>query len=161
MNGMNNEVSIIKLAAKSFVDSDIGEIGDLLDALEKVYVFRALDVDVDASDEDSASKLIRIAIPLESHFHHMKDGKDEDVVRAYNLVASIFEYAAKIHLDDKSISNDFWLRASISYLCAKKSANSIVCAGKVKKTFVDKNNLESEINILVFTYLSRNITDTI
>ena len=161
MNSMNNEVSIIKLAAKSFVDSDIGEIGDLLDALEKVYVFRALDVDVDASDKDSASKLIRIAIPLESHFHHMKDGKDEDVVRAYNLVASIFEYAAKIHLDDKSISNDFWLRASISYLCAKKSANSIVCAEKVKKTFVDKNNLESEINILVFTYLSRNITDTI
>jgi len=161
MSNASKKNPIIEFALKSFVDSDVGEWDNLLTALEKVYVFRALDVDVSVSDSESASKLIRIAIPLESHFHHMRDEKNEELLRAYNLIASIFEYAAKIYSDDISVNNDFWLRASISYLCAKKSANSIVCAEKAKTAFINKNDLESELNFLVFSYLSRKITDTI
>lgn len=161
MSNASKKNPIIEFALKSFVDSDVGEWDNLLTALEKVYVFRALDVDVSVSDSESASKLIRIAIPLESHFHHMRDENNEELLRAYNLIASIFEYAARIYSNDVSVNNDFWLRASISYLCAKKSANSIVCAEKAKTAFINKNDLESELNFLVFSYLSRKITDTI
>ncbi len=161
MCGMNNEISIIKSAADSFVNSDIDDIGKFFDALEKLYIFRALEADVENSDKESASKLIKIAIPLESTFHHKKDAKDEEKVLAYNLLASIFEYAARVNSDEKAVSSDYWLRASIAYLHAKKSANSIVCVKQAEKFFVKENNLEDELYAFVFLYLSREIPDVL
>ena len=156
---MNNEKDIIKDTIDTFVNLDIGDFDKFFDSLEKLYIFRALDADTKDLNKDSALKLIKIAIPLESIFHHKKNISKEEIILVYNILASIFEYAARINSKDNAISNDYWLRASIAYLYAKKSANSIVCAKKAKKPFVKENNLEDELYFLVFSYLTRDITN--
>ncbi len=157
---MNNEISIIQTAADSFVDADVGNIEEFLESLEKVYIHRALEEDIENSDKEAASKLLQIAIPLESKFHYSKTHNEKEIIRAYNLLASIFEYAARVYSDDKPVSSDYWLRASIAYMHAKKSANSIVCAEQAEKSFVSENSIEDQLYSLVFSYMTRKIPKT-
>ncbi|GEM_PF-5283592 len=147
-------------AADSFLrEKKSPSLQELVNSLEKLYVYRALDVNYSASDEQYAKRLIQIAIPLESQLFHSEE-QSEDIFRANSLVASIFEYAAKLEQNDYK-RNEFWLRSSLAYLQAKKSANSIVIAKKVKHVVDERDEIETRITPLVLSFLSRDIIKTL
>lgn len=147
-------------AADSFLNArESPSLQELVNALEKLYVYRALDVNSITSDEQSAKRLIQIAIPLESQLFHTEEKSDE-IFRANSLVASIFEYAAKLEQNEYK-RNEFWLRASLAYLQAKKSANSIVVAKNVKHVVDERDDIEKYITPLILSFLSRDIIKTL
>lgn len=147
-------------AADSFLNErESPSLQELVNALEKLYVYRALDINSITSDEQAAKRLIQIAIPLESQLFHTEE-KSDDIFRANSLVASIFEYAAKLEQNEYK-RNEFWLRASLAYLQAKKSANSIVVAKNVKHVVDERDDIEKYITPLILSFLARDIIKTL
>jgi replicative superfamily II helicase len=147
-------------AANSFLKkTESTSLQALVNSLEKLYVYRALNINSNLSDEESAKRLIQIAIPLESQLFHSEEQSDE-LSHANSLVALIFEYAAKLEQNEYK-RNEFWLRASLAYLQAKKSANSIVVAKKVKHVVDPSDEIESRITPLILSFLSRDIITTL
>jgi replicative superfamily II helicase len=147
-------------AADSFLnEKESPSLQELVNALEKLYVYRALNITSSSNDEQYAKRLIQIAIPLESQLFH-SDEQSEDIFRANSLVASIFEYAAKLEQNVYK-KNEFWLRASLAYLQAKKSANSIVIAKNVKHIVDERDNIGKQITPLILSFLSRDIIKTL
>jgi len=159
MQKVGNYISTsVKSAADSFLGKDeIENLKKLVDSLEKLYIFRALNVNPEVGDEDAAKRLVQIVIPLESQLYHSTAKNEEDLIRGFSLIASIFEYAAKIE-PDQSKRNELWLRASLAYLHGKKSANSIVTIGKYEQTTTpDSSDLNSELTTLIISFLSRDV----
>lgn len=152
----------VKSAANSFLGkNEIENLKKLVDSLEKLYIFRALNVNPEVGDEDAAKKLAQIVIPLESQLYHSTAENEEDLIRGFSLIASIFEYAAKIE-PDQSKRNEFWLRSSLAYLHGKKSANSIVTAGKYEQTAIsDDKDLNTEVITLILSFLSRDVKQSL
>lgn len=158
MQKVGNYISTsVKSAADSFLGKDEMEnLKKLVDSLEKLYIFRALNVNPEVGDEDAAKRLAQIVIPLESQLYH-STAENEDLIRGFSLIASIFEYAAKIE-PDQSKRNELWLRSSLAYLHGKKSANSIVTIGKYEQTTTpDSSDLNSELTTLILSFLSRDV----
>ena len=152
----------VKSAANSFLGkNEIENFKKLVDSLEKLYIFRALNVNPEVGDEDAAKRLVQIVIPLESQLYHYITENEEDLIRGFSLIASIFEYAAKIE-PDQSKRNELWLRSSLAYLHGKKSANSIVTASKYEQTATpDNKDLNIEITTLILSFLSRDVKQSL
>lgn len=159
MQNLESDLSMsIKSAASTFLPSeDIDNLSDLITTLEKIYISHALDIIPELKDEDSAKRLIKIAIPLESQLHFLDKVNDDDFLRGYSLIALIFEYAAKI-TTNYSDSWLFWLRSSLAYLVAGQSANSTVCAKKATSDLINSNQEIDNIIQLTLYFLSRDIS---
>lgn len=147
----------VKSAASFLEKREADRILDLVRSLEKLYCFRALNLKEDESDVTLSERLIRIAIPIESELFRIEGSDHQDVLRGYSLVASIFEHAARIKTEENEESQRFWLRASLSYLQAKKSANSIVCAKRANALLKTKDDLQSEVIDIVHALLMRRL----
>ena len=149
----------IKSAASFLNESDVAGLTNLIDALEKVYVYDALDIRTEISDEEAADRLVRIVIPLESELYQIqKNEVSQDLLRGYSLIASIFEYAAKRKTSTPTESRQFWVRASLAYLQAKKTASSIVCAKRAGSIIADKNDaIRQDLMQVVLAFLSREL----
>lgn len=154
----NNLSASLKSAASSFLpSSDVDNFSKLITILEKIYISYALEVNPKVKEEESARRLVKIAIPLESQLHFLDKTDGDDIFRGYALIAIIFEYAAKIS-KEKTISGLYWLRASLAYLSSKQSANSIVCA---KNALSEWNNSQEKIDPIIqltLYFLNRDIS---
>lgn len=161
MQNIERDISqSIKSAAVSFLKTDeIVNLNSLIDALEKIYTSKALGMNIESSDEESANRLIRIVIPLESELYHLRDFKENEIIRAYSVIALIFEYAARIKSVNEYESQQFWIRASLAYLFAKKSANSIVCAERARHPLGNQSDVQQKVIDLILSFLTRNLSD--
>jgi replicative superfamily II helicase len=144
-------------AAKSFLETkDLTDLPDLIKILEKITTYKLLNVNPETSDEESAKKLIKIAIPLESQIHHLGHIDEIQIHKAYSVLGTIFEYAAKITMNSEE-QLDYLLRSSICHLCSQNTANSIVCASKAFDLLPDSKNISDNILQITLLFLMRKL----
>src|SRR2546422_10277459 len=103
----------LEAAAEGFLDeNDLKQLPDLIRSLHRVYVARALSVKPGITHEEASSRLIKIALALEGELFALGKNPDnfrKDTLEAYDLLARIFEYAARILHQKGGGSSEYWL----------------------------------------------------
>src|SRR5437867_3501850 len=122
----------LEAVAQSFLDKrEREELPGLIRSLHRVYIARALGVEPGISHDEASARLIKIALALESELFSLEKNGEEpsrDAIESYEILARIFEYAARI-LDQRGSQNsEYWLRAAIAFSLAEHGANSAVSA---------------------------------
>ena len=155
--------------ARQFLDSDeLDNVGGFVSSLETLYLSKSLGSETGPTQQESAEKMVRIALALESELFlklsendqsSIGNKKTEDFSDAFYLIANVMEYAARIRQDDR-MTLEYWLRASIAYNYSGYIANSMYCAHQCDKllNYESDNeiaNLSNDVLQLVIYFLAR------
>lgn len=137
-------------------ESELHSVGEYIQALETLYLHRALGSDVSQEQISQAKKMVRIALTLESElFLTLEHVEVEQNLEAYYLVASIMEYAARIGDRNGKANIEYWIRASIAYLYAGYTANSVFCAKQCDSLINLDEEIQENAFRLILLFLSR------
>jgi superfamily II DNA/RNA helicase len=103
--------------------------------------------------------LIKIALALEGELFALEKEQDKfkpETMEAYDLLARIFEYAARILSQKGGESSEYWLRAAVAFSLAERSANSAVSARRYAATGLGQKDYVDRVKTITSLFLSRN-----